>query len=143
MILIESIFSIVGGGNKSLNGIDCSGCREVAAVVPGGLRHRQGEDAAYSPHPPRTCPQLLRLLLRDPQRPRQGVPARQAGRLFFPIAATEGQDSYAEAMELAKANLAPTNAVRLGLALNYSVYFYEVAMSPDRACQLAKKVSVH
>nr|AHJ11163.1 14-3-3 zeta [Pristionchus pacificus] len=55
------------------------------------------------------------------------------------FAATEGQDSYAEAMELAKANLAPTNAVRLGLALNYSVYFYEVAMSPDRACQLAKK----
>ncbi|GMR31953.1 hypothetical protein PMAYCL1PPCAC_02148, partial [Pristionchus mayeri] len=52
---------------------------------------------------------------------------------------TEGQDAYAEAMELAKANLAPTNAVRLGLALNYSVYFCEVAMSPDRACQLAKK----
>nr|AHJ11165.1 14-3-3 zeta [Strongyloides ratti] len=47
--------------------------------------------------------------------------------------------AYSEALEVAKTSLAPTHPVRLGLALNYSVYFYEVASSPDRACQLAKQ----
>lgn len=35
----------------------------------------------------------------------------------------------------------PTHPIRLGLALNYSVFFYEVLNSPDRACQLAKQAS--
>ena len=48
---------------------------------------------------------------------------------------------YAEALEIAKAQLPPTHRVRLGLALNYSVFFYEIATSPDRACQLAKQVA--
>jgi 14-3-3 protein epsilon len=35
--------------------------------------------------------------------------------------------------------LAPTHPIRLGLALNYSVFNYEILGSPDRACQLAKQ----
>ncbi|KIH64058.1 hypothetical protein ANCDUO_05635 [Ancylostoma duodenale] len=54
--------------------------------------------------------------------------------------ASIGQSSYSEALEIAKENLATTHPARLGLALNYSVFFYEVASSPDRACQLAKQV---
>ena len=54
--------------------------------------------------------------------------------------ADKGSEAYGEAMELAKTDLATTHPVRLGLALNYSVYFFEVALSPDRACQLAKQV---
>nr|AHJ11142.1 14-3-3 zeta [Caenorhabditis angaria] len=54
-------------------------------------------------------------------------------------AANMGQTSYAEALEIANKELLPTNCVRLGLALNYSVFFYEVAASPDRACQLSKQ----
>nr|AHJ11169.1 14-3-3 zeta [Panagrellus redivivus] len=53
--------------------------------------------------------------------------------------AGHGQSSYGEALELAKSQLNPTDAVRLGLALNYSVFFYEITASPDRACQLAKQ----
>uniref|UniRef100_A0A0N4ZL79 14_3_3 domain-containing protein n=1 Tax=Parastrongyloides trichosuri TaxID=131310 RepID=A0A0N4ZL79_PARTI len=54
-------------------------------------------------------------------------------------ASNNSAGAYSEALEVAEASLAPTHPVRLGLALNYSVYFYEVASSPDRACHLAKQ----
>ena len=34
---------------------------------------------------------------------------------------------------------APTNPIRLSLALNFSSFYYEILNSPDRACQLAKQ----
>ena len=36
------------------------------------------------------------------------------------------------------ADLAPTHPIRLGLALNFSVFYCEILNSPDRACRLAK-----
>ena len=45
---------------------------------------------------------------------------------------------YKEATEKAT-ELAPTHPIRLGLALNYSVFLYEVQGSSTEACELAKK----
>lgn len=32
-----------------------------------------------------------------------------------------------------------TNPIRLGLALNYSVFFYEILSEPEKACKMAKE----
>ncbi|KAK4744392.1 hypothetical protein SAY87_010704 [Trapa incisa] len=47
--------------------------------------------------------------------------------------------SYKAAQDIANAELAPTHPIRLGLALNFSVFYYEILNSPDRACSLAKQ----
>jgi 14-3-3 protein epsilon len=47
--------------------------------------------------------------------------------------------AYKTATEVADADLPPTHPIRLGLALNYSVFHYEIMNSPDRACKLAKR----
>ena len=40
---------------------------------------------------------------------------------------------------MASDKLSPTHPIRLGLALNYSVCFYEILKEPKKACDLAKK----
>ncbi|CAN1759215.1 14-3-3-like protein D [Linum perenne] len=47
--------------------------------------------------------------------------------------------AYEKATSLAEADLAPTHPIRLGLALNFSVFYYEILNSPERACHLAKQ----
>jgi len=42
------------------------------------------------------------------------------------------------ATDVAQTELTPTHPIRLGLALNFSVFYYEILNSPDRACHLAK-----
>ena len=52
-------------------------------------------------------------------------------------AAEQSLASYKLATD-ASDRLAPTHPIRLGLALNFSVFYYEILNSPDRACKLAK-----
>jgi 14-3-3 protein beta/theta/zeta len=51
----------------------------------------------------------------------------------------ESEKSYQAALEIAKDHMHPTHPIRLGLALNYSVFFYEILNSSDKACELAKQ----
>lgn len=44
--------------------------------------------------------------------------------------------AYKTATDLAMLELPPTHPIRLGLALNFSVFYYEILNSPDRACRL-------
>ena len=47
-------------------------------------------------------------------------------------------EAYKLAYKLALNTLEATHPTRLGLALNFSVYFRDVLNSPERACHLAK-----
>lgn len=53
--------------------------------------------------------------------------------------AEKALESYKQASTVAMAELPPTHPIRLGLALNFSVFYYEILNSPDRACNLAKQ----
>ena len=54
-------------------------------------------------------------------------------------AADSAFEAYSKANQLANDNLATTDPIRLGLALNFSVFYYEVRNDPKQACQLAKQ----
>merc|ERR1712060_242469 len=51
--------------------------------------------------------------------------------------ANEAHNAY----EIAQAGLEPTHPIRMGLALNFSVFYHEVMSSPDKACKLARAAS--
>lgn len=46
-------------------------------------------------------------------------------------------ESYETATEIAE-NLSATHPIRLGLALNFSVFYYEIKNESEKACKLAK-----
>lgn len=53
--------------------------------------------------------------------------------------ADESLSSYQSASAIANEELLSTHPIRLGLALNFSVFYYEILNSPEKACQLAKQ----
>mmetsp|Transcript_93538 Transcript_93538/g.166395 ORF Transcript_93538/g.166395 Transcript_93538/m.166395 type:complete len:250 (-) Transcript_93538:214-963(-) len=54
-------------------------------------------------------------------------------------AATEAEKAYQYASEIAQGSLPPTHPLSLGLALNFSVFYFEVLSSPEKACELARR----
>merc|ERR1711982_148827 len=54
-------------------------------------------------------------------------------------AADEASAAYKVAEEIAAEHIPTTPPLRLGLALNYSVFLYEIANAPEKACTVAKQ----
>ncbi|XVE85755.1 hypothetical protein DITRI_Ditri17bG0116400 [Diplodiscus trichospermus] len=54
-------------------------------------------------------------------------------------AAEQSLKGYEAASATANTDLPSTHPIRLGLALNFSVFYYEIMNSPERACHLAKQ----
>merc|ERR1711975_105336 len=53
-------------------------------------------------------------------------------------AAESARAAYQDAQNVAEKDLAVTHPIRLGLALNFSVFQYEVLQNPDEACKMAR-----
>ncbi|KAM9777343.1 14-3-3 protein zeta/delta-like [Neosynchiropus ocellatus] len=51
----------------------------------------------------------------------------------------DSQEAYKEAMDISEKKMTATHPIRLGLALNFSVFYYEILNSPEKACHLAKQ----
>lgn len=57
---------------------------------------------------------------------------------YGPAATDNASKVYQQALELANFDMPPTHPIRLGLALNYSVFFYEVKEQISEACTMAR-----
>ncbi|XP_059281861.1 LOW QUALITY PROTEIN: 14-3-3 protein 1-like [Lycium ferocissimum] len=54
-------------------------------------------------------------------------------------AAEDTMLAYKAAQDIALTELAPTHPIRLGLALNFSVFYYEILNASEKACNMAKQ----
>jgi len=54
-------------------------------------------------------------------------------------AAQKSLEAYQKALQVAEEKLPTTHPIRLGLALNFSVFYFEILNEPQKACELAKK----
>lgn len=52
----------------------------------------------------------------------------------------QSEEAYEEAWAIAERDMPPTHPIRLGLALDVSVFYYEIMSEPDKAYDLAKQV---
>ncbi|KAM8967335.1 14-3-3 protein zeta/delta [Pelodytes ibericus] len=64
--------------------------------------------------------------------------AEVANEAAKPEIVDQSQKAYQDAFEISKKEMQPTHPIRLGLALNFSVFYYEILNSPEKACSLAK-----
>jgi len=55
------------------------------------------------------------------------------------VAGQNSLEGYQQALDAANKHLTTTNPIRLGLALNFSVFYYEILNEQNKACELAKK----
>lgn len=66
----------------------------------------------------------------------------QSHSTFFSISeyGEKAEEAYSAAQEHCKAHLKPPHPIKLGLALNHSVFYYEIKCEHEKACSIAKEV---
>ncbi|VVC90533.1 unnamed protein product [Leptidea sinapis] len=74
--------------------------------------------------------------------PKASNPESKVFYLKMKAVVEDSQKAYQDAFEISKAKMQPTHPIRLGLALNFSVFYYEILNAPEKACQLAKQVII-
>lgn len=60
--------------------------------------------------------------------------------IFILEMADESQNAYTDAFDIAKNQMPVIHPIRLGLVLNFSVFYFEILNEVDVACRLAKQV---
>lgn len=55
------------------------------------------------------------------------------------VTVKKSEDAYQDAMQLASSHMNATDPILLGLALNFSVFYYEIMSNGQAACKLAKE----
>jgi hypothetical protein len=90
------------------------------------------EDVEASTHPPLSKVFYLKMK-GDYNRYSAEVTTGEKGNEFT----NKAKEAYEEAMEAA-GRLRPTHPIKLGLALNFSVFQYEIMGDPEKACEIAK-----
>ncbi|KAG5490207.1 hypothetical protein JKF63_00326 [Porcisia hertigi] len=122
--------------------------KDNSATLPLVLNMRKELEAELSP----LCDDLLSLL------DTYLIPAAQGGeakvfylkmkgdyhRYYAEIDSGDGQrqaalSAYQKATDVANSSLAPTHPIRLGLALNFSVFYYEIMKEHEKGFQLARQ----
>ena len=53
-------------------------------------------------------------------------------------ASQKAEQAYRDAHDIAGKSLSTTHPVKLGLALNFSVFYYEIMQNPEKACKMAR-----
>nr|CAB3267838.1 14-3-3 protein gamma-like [Phallusia mammillata] len=53
--------------------------------------------------------------------------------------ATQAKDAYSKAYEICKKEMRTPHPIRLGLALNFSVFYYEIQNERKKACEIARQ----
>jgi 14-3-3 protein epsilon len=56
----------------------------------------------------------------------------------FENTVNQAEKAYKDAYEIAEKHIPIQNSIRLGLALNFSVFYYEIKLLKEEACEIAK-----
>ena len=100
-----------------------------------GYSSTQAGPSLYPTHPPLLCLAVCTVVLR------LAPPFTTPTHPSCADVVVKSDKAYEDAFKQAGEGMAPTHPIRLGLALNYSVFYYEIQNKPDKACELAKQVS--
>lgn len=148
-VAYKNVVGAMRSASRILSNIEC---KEGADMVETATEYR----AVVVKELKDTCEEVLGLL--DSFLIKDGKEADQESQVFYKkmkgdynrylaeVADTNKKETidesllaYEQASQISKEHLHPTHPIRLGLALNFSVFYYEIQNDSNQACKLAKQ----